>query len=74
MSNMAAGIPVGMAIGMGSGIAIGMAGGTRAGRRQARRDAAAWLQRHGVRLTGPDGGGVDIEALLAVIGGKPARR
>lgn len=74
MSGMALGIPVGLAIGMGSGIAIGVASGTQAGRRQACKDVAAWLRQHGVVLTTPDGGILDEQALLAVIGGQSGNR
>lgn len=74
MSGMALGIPIGLAMGMGSGIAIGMASGTQAGRRQACKDVAAWLQQHGVVLATPDGGGMDVQALLAVVAGKPGNR
>lgn len=73
MSSLVLGIPIGLAMGMGSGIAIGTASGAQAGRRQASKDVAAWLQQHGVVLTGPDGAAVDAQALLAVVSGKSGK-
>ena len=70
MSSMVLGIPIGLAMGM----TIGMGAGMQSGRRQASKDVAAWLQQHGIVLTGPDGAAVDAQALLGVISGKPDKR